>query len=349
LSFAQEGSAEGNYAGSTPGKVHTKKKRLMSASPLHAGSSVGSSGGMGVVCWPPYCDGTGTVIPASEKYFRAGMSCDLVMTKSAQGLFVCGTYSEPFSAFFLSNVKKVATDETACEWTRYDMRDCGLQEPRVGHATARLPSSADGSTLLLHGGYHGHERKNVPGRVDRSVFGDSYKVSLSEGKDEAPPTIKVEQVRGLAPQNIPDVERRWHCAFTAGSKTFFHGGWNEFGAVGSMIALDPEKPAWEVIDSAGDVPRERRWHTMTPFADGGEQQLLFGGYYGDPNEPMSDTVIFDVNRGFWTAVPARGDAPDGRFVWGHLSVFCAVWSVFLVVARPPPPCFSFSFCFCFFS
>ncbi|KAM4055872.1 galactose oxidase, central domain-containing protein [Hirsutella rhossiliensis] len=88
-----------------------------------------------------------------------------------------------------------------------------------------------------------------------------------------------------------------------------------------LYELDLIRRHWSRLDTTGNVPPPRYFHSMCPLGD--TKMVCYGGMSPAPDQQqqpqeqpeisvMSDIHIFDVTSKTWTHVPAQ-DAPQGRY------------------------------------
>ncbi|KAK7417834.1 hypothetical protein QQX98_004308 [Neonectria punicea] len=89
-----------------------------------------------------------------------------------------------------------------------------------------------------------------------------------------------------------------------------------------LYELDLIRRHWTKLDTTGDVPPPRYFHSMCPLGD--TKMVCYGGMSpapiqppgSDPQQPeitvMSDIFIYDVTTKTWTFIPTQ-DTPQGRY------------------------------------
>lgn len=89
-----------------------------------------------------------------------------------------------------------------------------------------------------------------------------------------------------------------------------------------MYELDLIRRHWTKLETTGDVPPPRYFHSMCALGD--TKMVCYGGMSPAPNQPpgadqqqpeitvMSDIYIYDVNTKAWTFIPTQ-DPPQGRY------------------------------------
>ncbi|KAG5755831.1 hypothetical protein H9Q69_003639 [Fusarium xylarioides] len=89
-----------------------------------------------------------------------------------------------------------------------------------------------------------------------------------------------------------------------------------------MYELDLIRRHWTKLETTGDVPPPRYFHSMCALGD--TKMVCYGGMSPAPNQPpggdqqqpeitvMSDIYIYDVNTRAWTFIPTQ-DPPQGRY------------------------------------
>ncbi|CAF3453713.1 unnamed protein product [Fusarium graminearum] len=89
-----------------------------------------------------------------------------------------------------------------------------------------------------------------------------------------------------------------------------------------MYELDLIRRHWTKLETSGDVPPPRYFHSMCALGD--TKMVCYGGMSPAPNQPpgadqqqpeitvMSDIYIYDVNTKAWTFIPTQ-DPPQGRY------------------------------------
>lgn len=89
-----------------------------------------------------------------------------------------------------------------------------------------------------------------------------------------------------------------------------------------LYELDLIRRHWTKLETSGDVPPPRYFHSMCALGD--TKMVCYGGMSPVPNQPpatdqqqpevtvMSDIYIYDVLTRKWTYIPAQ-DAPQGRY------------------------------------
>ncbi|KAG7418759.1 hypothetical protein ACKAV7_004122 [Fusarium commune] len=89
-----------------------------------------------------------------------------------------------------------------------------------------------------------------------------------------------------------------------------------------MYELDLIRRHWTKLETTGDVPPPRYFHSMCALGD--TKMVCYGGMSPAPNQPpggdqqqpeitvMSDIYIYDVNTRVWTFIPTQ-DPPQGRY------------------------------------
>ncbi|OAA81799.1 regulatory protein ral2 [Akanthomyces lecanii RCEF 1005] len=90
-----------------------------------------------------------------------------------------------------------------------------------------------------------------------------------------------------------------------------------------LYELDLIRRHWTKLQTAGDVPPPRYFHSMCALGD--TKMVCYGGMSPSPNQPtnqdqqqqpevsvMSDIYIYDVSSKKWTFIPTP-DAPQGRY------------------------------------
>lgn len=89
-----------------------------------------------------------------------------------------------------------------------------------------------------------------------------------------------------------------------------------------LYELDLIRRHWTKLETTGDVPPPRYFHSMCPLGD--TKMVCYGGMSPAPNQPinsdqqqpevtvMSDIYIYDVPARTWTYLPTQ-DAPQGRY------------------------------------
>ncbi|KAJ4246576.1 hypothetical protein NW762_013517 [Fusarium torreyae] len=89
-----------------------------------------------------------------------------------------------------------------------------------------------------------------------------------------------------------------------------------------MYELDLIRRHWTKLETTGDVPPPRYFHSMCALGD--TKMVCYGGMSPAPNQPpggdqqqpeitvMSDIYIYDVNTKVWTFIPTQ-DPPQGRY------------------------------------
>ncbi|SPJ85835.1 related to ral2 protein [Fusarium torulosum] len=89
-----------------------------------------------------------------------------------------------------------------------------------------------------------------------------------------------------------------------------------------MYELDLIRRHWSKLETTGDVPPPRYFHSMCALGD--TKMVCYGGMSPAPNQPpggdsqqpeitvMSDIYIYDVNTKAWTFIPTQ-DPPQGRY------------------------------------
>ncbi|KAF4982785.1 hypothetical protein FDECE_17441, partial [Fusarium decemcellulare] len=89
-----------------------------------------------------------------------------------------------------------------------------------------------------------------------------------------------------------------------------------------MYELDLIRRHWTKLETSGDVPPPRYFHSMCALGD--TKMVCYGGMSPAPNQPpggdqsqpeitvMSDIYIYDVTTRVWTFIPTQ-DPPQGRY------------------------------------
>ncbi|RFN53750.1 hypothetical protein FIE12Z_1922 [Fusarium flagelliforme] len=89
-----------------------------------------------------------------------------------------------------------------------------------------------------------------------------------------------------------------------------------------MYELDLIRRHWTKLETTGDIPPPRYFHSMCALGD--TKMVCYGGMSPAPNQPpgadaqqpeitvMSDIYIYDVNTKAWTFIPTQ-DPPQGRY------------------------------------
>lgn len=89
-----------------------------------------------------------------------------------------------------------------------------------------------------------------------------------------------------------------------------------------LYELDLVRRHWTKLETTGDVPPPRYFHSMCPLGD--TKMVCYGGMSPSPNQPsggdqqqpeitvMSDVHIYDVPSRSWTYLPTQ-DSPQGRY------------------------------------
>ncbi|RSM14416.1 hypothetical protein BHE90_002510 [Fusarium euwallaceae] len=87
-----------------------------------------------------------------------------------------------------------------------------------------------------------------------------------------------------------------------------------------MYELDLIRRHWTKLETTGDVPPPRYFHSMCALGD--TKMVCYGGMSPAPNQPpggdqpeitvMSDIYIYDVTTKVWTFIPTQ-DPPQGRY------------------------------------
>ncbi|CEI39675.1 hypothetical protein FVEN_g1959 [Fusarium venenatum] len=89
-----------------------------------------------------------------------------------------------------------------------------------------------------------------------------------------------------------------------------------------MYELDLIRRHWTKLETTGDVPPPRYFHSMCALGD--TKMVCYGGMSPAPNQPpgadqqqpeitvMSDIYVYDVNTRAWTFIPTQ-DPPQGRY------------------------------------
>lgn len=89
-----------------------------------------------------------------------------------------------------------------------------------------------------------------------------------------------------------------------------------------LYELDLIRRHWTKLETSGDLPPPRYFHSMCPLGD--TKMVCYGGMSPAPNQPaggdpqqpeitvMSDIYIYDVTTKMWTFVPTQ-DTPQGRY------------------------------------
>jgi N-acetylneuraminic acid mutarotase len=104
----------------------------------------------------------------------------------------------------------------------------------------------------------------------------------------------------------------------------FGGADAEGQAKDDTWAYDPSANTWTNLNSAGDLPAPRVWHTMA-YAPAARKVIMFGGCSdtGDPSTYLSDTWAYDPAANTWTALNPPGSLPSkrvgGAFVYDPVS------------------------------
>ncbi|KAL6924245.1 hypothetical protein ACHAPO_003462 [Fusarium lateritium] len=90
----------------------------------------------------------------------------------------------------------------------------------------------------------------------------------------------------------------------------------------NMYELDLIRRHWTKLETTGDVPPPRYFHSMCALGD--TKMVCYGGMSPAPNQPpgadqqqpeitvMSDIYVYDVNTRAWTFIPTQ-DPPQGRY------------------------------------
>ncbi|KAF7549269.1 hypothetical protein G7Z17_g6504 [Cylindrodendrum hubeiense] len=89
-----------------------------------------------------------------------------------------------------------------------------------------------------------------------------------------------------------------------------------------LYELDLIRRHWTKLETNGDIPPPRYFHSMCPLGD--TKMVCYGGMSPAPNQPaggdpqqpeitvMSDIYIYDVTTKMWTFIPTQ-DTPQGRY------------------------------------
>ncbi|KAH8881701.1 hypothetical protein GQ53DRAFT_667276 [Thozetella sp. PMI_491] len=90
-----------------------------------------------------------------------------------------------------------------------------------------------------------------------------------------------------------------------------------------LYELDLIRRHWTKVETTGDIPPPRYFHSMCPLGD--TKLVCYGGMSPTPNQPsnpagdqqpevtvMSDIHIYDVSTKKWTFIPTQ-DTPQGRY------------------------------------
>lgn len=212
---------------------------------------------------------------------RAGFSFD----NFDDTLYIYGGYCLGQQLFVLKNAQGIST-ESNHSWKQVSLTKCIA---RAAHTTFNF-----GRKMYVHGGYGSHK-----GAAEYSALSSCEEIDLD--------TFETRQVQYSSV--VANVERRWHCSFTIGTKVFLHGGWNNGGPLNDLISLNVEDFKWETL-LPENPPSARRWHTLTPTEN--NKFLLFGGYDGNHAKLLSDTHVLDINKLKWTSNSCKGEKPSAR-------------------------------------
>ncbi|PNY22499.1 Protein ral2 [Tolypocladium capitatum] len=102
-----------------------------------------------------------------------------------------------------------------------------------------------------------------------------------------------------------------------------------------LYELDLIRRHWTKLQTTGEVPPPRYFHSMCPLGD--TKMVCYGGMSPAPNQAspidqqqpevtvMSDTYIYDAPTTQWTYLPAQ-DAPQGRYA--HCACILPSWASF---------------------
>jgi N-acetylneuraminic acid mutarotase len=75
-------------------------------------------------------------------------------------------------------------------------------------------------------------------------------------------------------------------------------------------SFDLEKMKWQKLDTSGDVPSIRCWHSAVTC---GHSMLIFGGFYITNSETYyNDVRLLNLKTLHWTEMNTTGDIPAKR-------------------------------------
>ena len=117
----------------------------------------------------------------------------------------------------------------------------------------------------------------------------------------------------LASGSIPDARDGHSLTLLADGTAVLYGGRDSSGSKKNDIytlEVSSSDAIWTELNSSGDVPSVRLWHSLTVLSDG--TAVLFGGFGGDLNDIY--TLEVSSSGANWTKLNSSGDVPSARFL-----------------------------------